>query len=77
MKVTTYGAAQFKARCLELMDAVGRTRVPIVVTKRGKPIVRIEPASAESDAIFGALKGMVTYMGDVVSPVDVDWEAER
>jgi prevent-host-death family protein len=36
-------AGKFKDRCLGLMDAVARTRTPIVVTKRGRPVVRVIP----------------------------------
>ena len=37
-------AAEFKAKCLKLMDEIARTRKPIVITKRGKPVARIVPA---------------------------------
>ena len=36
-------ASTFKARCLALLDQVGIDRVPIVITKRGKPIARVVP----------------------------------
>jgi prevent-host-death family protein len=40
---TTITATEFKARCLELMDRVCETREAIVITKRGKPVGRLEP----------------------------------
>jgi len=39
-KYPTFGAGHFKAHCLRLMEKVARTGSPIVVTKRGKPLVR-------------------------------------
>jgi prevent-host-death family protein len=74
---STLGAAEFKAKCLELMDEVERTRIPLTVTKRGKPVVRIVPASSEPLEVFGALKGAVIEMRDIISPIGVAWEAER
>jgi len=36
-------ASTFKAQCLALLDQVERTRVEIVVTKRGRPVARLVP----------------------------------
>jgi prevent-host-death family protein len=71
------GAAEFKARCLELMDEVHRTGIPLTVTKRGKPVVRVVRAMDDGRPLFGAGKGMVLYMGDIISPTGEEWEAER
>ncbi len=37
-------AAEFKAKCLKIMDEIARTRKPIVITKRGKPVAKLVPA---------------------------------
>ena len=37
-------AAEFKAKCLKLMDEIARTRKPIVITKRGHAVIKIVPA---------------------------------
>ncbi len=36
-------ASTFKAQCLALLDQVERTKVEIVVTKRGRPVARLVP----------------------------------
>jgi prevent-host-death family protein len=36
-------AAEFKAKCLRLMDEVAKHRTSLVITKRGKPIARLVP----------------------------------
>jgi prevent-host-death family protein len=41
-------ASTFKERCLALLDQVAQTRVPILVTKRGKPVARVVPLPPES-----------------------------
>ncbi|PYV14784.1 MAG: type II toxin-antitoxin system prevent-host-death family antitoxin [Acidobacteria bacterium] len=39
----TIAAGKFKDQCLKLMDRVASTKTPVVVTKRGRPVVRIVP----------------------------------
>jgi len=71
-------ATEFKAHCLSLMERVARTREEIVITKHGKPVARLVPAQAEPAAeVFGFMAGTVTRMGDIVSPVGEEWDAER
>jgi prevent-host-death family protein len=70
-------AAEFKARCLELMDEVAATGEPIVVTKRGKPVAQLGPVVSKPATLFGYLQGKVEIVGDVIAPVDVGWDAER
>ena len=43
MKKRTIPAGQFKAECLKLIDQVADTREPLIVTKRGKPVVEVIP----------------------------------
>ena len=69
MKTKTIPAGAFKARCLAIMDEVQAKRQAVVITKRGKPVAKLVPLSKEKDDIFGFLKGKVTVLGDVVSPI--------
>jgi prevent-host-death family protein len=64
----TMAAGQFKARCLAVMDQVQAKRETIVITKRGKPVVKLVPADAEKDDIYGFFKGKGKITGDVISP---------
>ncbi|MFL5017188.1 MAG: type II toxin-antitoxin system Phd/YefM family antitoxin, partial [Rhizobium sp.] len=34
----TVGAAEFKAKCLNLIDRMGKDDESIVITKRGRPV---------------------------------------
>jgi prevent-host-death family protein len=75
---TTIAAGEFKARCLKLMDKVAAERQPMVITKYGKPLVQLVPMpSDERVDPFGALRGSGTIMGDIVSPLDDEWEANQ
>ncbi len=73
----TMAAGEFKAKCLKVMDRVQKTREPVVITKRGKPVVKLIPAEKRTDDIFGCLKGIMKITGDIESPVVPleDWEA--
>lgn len=68
-------AGEFKARCLQLMDEVARTRAPIVITKRGRPVAQLVPAEEPKRPLHGWMKGSVKIVGDIISPIDVEWEA--
>lgn len=68
-------AAQFKAECLKLMDQVEKTRQPITITKHGRPVAQLGPVPADTESLFGYMKGSMTINGDVMAPVDVEWSA--
>lgn len=69
-------AGEFKQHCLRLMDEVATSRQPLVVTKRGKAVVRLVPIDETAVSSFGALKDTVQVLGDIVAPIDVTWEAD-
>lgn len=62
-------ASTFKARCLAVMDDIQATGEPVVVTKRGKPVVKVIPIKPEKDDIFGCMADEVKIVGDIESPV--------
>ena len=70
-------ASEFKSKCLKLMDEIAKTRKPIVITKRGKPVAKLVAAEPEPrQPLFGCMAGTVTFEGDLLAPLDVEWEAE-
>jgi len=72
----TVKASEFKAKCLKIMDEVAATGEPVVITKYGVPVAQLVPAVQKPKTLFGALKGSILYMGDVISPIDEEWNAE-
>jgi prevent-host-death family protein len=62
-------ASVFKARCLSVMNEVQATGEPVVVTKRGKPVVKVIPAGTENSDLFGFMVGRMKIVGDIESPV--------
>jgi prevent-host-death family protein len=70
-------AAQFKAQCLAVMDQVSQSGRPVVITKHGKPVVKLVPANDSGDEIFGALAGIARIKGDLENTVPAnDWGVE-
>ena len=85
----TIKASEFKAKCLELMDEVAESGEEIVITKRGRPVSRLVPyrekqgkkvqdsGNAEKPkSLFGLYRGKIGILGDIESPIDVEWNAE-
>ena len=73
--------SEFKAKCLSLLDQVQKTKKPILVTRFGKPVAEVIPASPKADTgdWIGSMKGTFEILGDIVSPAndEQDWEVLR
>lgn len=68
-------ASTFKAQCLGLMDRVAATGETLLVTKRGKPIVRVTPAR-EPPSLRGSVRSLVGE-DELLAPIDVRWRGTR
>jgi prevent-host-death family protein len=65
---------KFKAHCLAVMKKVQATGEPVIVTKRGAPVVKLVPVHSERAEIFGFMAEKVKVVGDIESPIPVEWE---
>jgi prevent-host-death family protein len=68
-------ASEFKAKCLALMDEVERTGEALVITKNGKPVADLVPHRPRTKNARGILKNRLFVTGDIISPIDVEWNA--
>lgn len=60
-------AAEFKAKCLRLLDEVASTHEPLIITKRGKPVAKLVPIDEDTpESMFGYMRGTVTILGDII-----------
>jgi prevent-host-death family protein len=68
--------SEFKAKCLSLLEEVSKTRTPLRVTRRGKPIADVVPASSETEerSWIGSMSDSIDIVGDIISPV-IDMDA--
>ncbi|WP_448189113.1 type II toxin-antitoxin system Phd/YefM family antitoxin [Azospirillum sp. sgz301742] len=70
-------ASEFKAKCLHLMDEVAENGESIVITKNGKPVAELVPAKKRPESLFGFMKGQIQIIGDIMEPIDVEWDAMK
>ncbi|MCA9730773.1 MAG: type II toxin-antitoxin system Phd/YefM family antitoxin [Deferribacteres bacterium] len=73
----TIAAAKFKAQCLALIDEVAQTNEVLVITKHGKPLAKLVPFENKPKNYEKPLKSKATFIGDVISPIDVEWDANK
>ena len=75
--MSTVPAGVFKAKCLELMDEVERTKEEVVVTKYGRPVAKLVPVQGKRPLpLFGRAKGTVVYLADdAFMPEPELWDA--
>lgn len=71
-------AGEFKTHCLAVMDEVAKTREPVVITKRGKPVAKVVPVEQpKSKRFIGRLEGvLLPAKGDLTEPTVPleDWD---
>jgi prevent-host-death family protein len=71
-------AAEFKARCLELMDRGRGTGAEYVITKHATPVAKLLPFKApERTSLFGSMKGTVLKYDRPLDPIDGDYDVNR
>jgi prevent-host-death family protein len=63
--------SEFKAKCLALLEEVDKTKISLLVTRRGRPIAEVIPTSPnmEERDWLGSMSDSTEITGDVVSPV--------
>ncbi len=71
-------ASEFKAKCLAIMDEVAQTGQGVVVTKNGKPLVELVPHKSQTKrGLLGLLKDDLFINGDIMAPIDAEWDAMK
>jgi len=66
-------AAEFKAKCLALLDVVRDEGRTITITKRGRVVARLVPAGDDDEKPWLRVRGRATWAGDPFAPaVDED-----
>lgn len=73
----TIPAGEFKAHCLSLLKELSQKHEPIVVTKYGKPIARVEPIKKTTQKEQNPLKDSILFEKNIIDPIDAGWEAAQ
>jgi prevent-host-death family protein len=69
----TLTATRFKAQCLALLDEVAETGESLLITKRGRPVARVDPVVPPA-----SLRGSVTFASsdeELIAPLPEQWDA--
>lgn len=66
-------AAEFKERCLALVDQLDADG--LVITKHGKPVARVLPYDSQEADLIGSLRHKIVVRRDVFS-TGVRWHAD-
>ncbi len=71
----TVSKSEFKPRALAYLREVEQSGEPLVLTDRGRPVLRISPYAPASETL-AVLRGCVVRYDEATEPVAVaDWEA--
>lgn len=70
-------ASEFKAKCLRVIDEVAASGDELIVTKNGKPLVKMVPYRSKRSSLWGLYAGRIEMHDDLVEPIDVEWEASQ
>ena len=71
----TVSKSQFKPRALEYFRQVEKTRTPLVITDRGRPVLKLVPYTEDPDEALKELRGSVLKYEEPTEPVGLeDWE---
>jgi prevent-host-death family protein len=72
------GAAEFKARCLQLLDHVKHSGEELEITKRGELVAIVSPPRVGQTQIFGLFRGRMEITGDIVHcDTSDEWDAMK
>ena len=79
MKDRVVSAAEFKAKCLSILDEIEERGVPVTITRRGKPVAVLGPAKKKAwKSPANSFAGRVEIVGDIVNLDTSDlWEVNR
>jgi antitoxin (DNA-binding transcriptional repressor) of toxin-antitoxin stability system len=52
---------------------------PVLIVRDGKPIARVEPINRKHapKSLWGAHKGQIEILGDIIEPIEIEWEVDR
>lgn len=76
----TVPAGEFKQTCLRLLDEVGESGEPILITKRDKAVAQLTPVKpGRAEDWLGAMRDRGEIRGDLVAPATEpgEWDALR
>ncbi|HIJ57165.1 MAG TPA: type II toxin-antitoxin system Phd/YefM family antitoxin [Deltaproteobacteria bacterium] len=73
---STVSKSQFKPKALELFREIEKTGKTLIITDRGKPVLKITPYSEDPKESLRLLRNSVVKYENPLEPVGLeDWES--
>ena len=66
---------EFEANCHFFLEQVEQSGEALTLLKDGAPFTRILPYHQEKPSLFGLHQDDVRIEGDIMAPIDVEWDA--
>ena len=66
-------ASELRKNCVAILREIEQIGNRVIITKNGKPVAELVPH--HPNKLRGILKGRAEILGDIISPIDVEWEA--
>lgn len=75
--VTKIAISHFKAHCLDIIDKLHTKGESIIITKRDKPVAKLQAIDSRFSSIFGMLQDKAQINGDLLDPINEEWEVNN
>ncbi|HEY0141937.1 MAG TPA: type II toxin-antitoxin system prevent-host-death family antitoxin [Thermoanaerobaculia bacterium] len=73
----TVPANEAQARFLAILKEVENSRIEVLVTRDGMPVARVVPIEPRATRSIEELRGSVEILGDIVGPLNEEWDAAK
>jgi prevent-host-death family protein len=71
---TSLSLAKAKATLSAVVDGVEQKRRPVTILRRGIPVAQIIPfPDTPAPRLRGSMAGTARELGDIVSPLNIEW----
>lgn len=66
-----------QARFLSILREVESSKIEVLVTRDGLPVARVVPIEPRSRRSIEEFRGSVEILGDIVAPLEQEWDAAK
>jgi antitoxin (DNA-binding transcriptional repressor) of toxin-antitoxin stability system len=77
INMTTISISEFKTKCLSVLQELNNTNETLIITKHGKPFAEVRPCAKDLESTLKKFRGSVVQEGDLINPIDEEWEATQ
>lgn len=73
--MNTVSLSEFEANCHWFLEQIQNTNNALILLKNDKPFAQILPYPVSQKSLFGLYKNQIEIKGDILSPVETEWDA--